>query len=70
MENTNFIEENIQNFDLNNIYNYFFRIHSAYFENMKKKFKIKFNSFGLDKFSKKKKVSKEFSLIIKYSLCD
>jgi hypothetical protein len=37
---------------------------------MKKKFKIKFDANGLDKFSKKKSASKDFSMVIKYSLCD
>jgi len=68
-ENTNFICDNIQMFDLNNIYKYFFDIHSEYFENQKKEFKIKFDAFGVDKFLKKKKMMPGFCIEIKYNLC-
>ena len=56
-------------FDLNTIYKYFFDIHSEYFENKKKEFKIKFDASGVDKFGKKKTMMPGFCMEIKYNLC-
>jgi hypothetical protein len=53
---------------LNNIYSFFAKKNSEYFENSKKKFKIKFDSYGVDKFKNKKKVIEGFSIIISYIL--
>lgn len=55
--------------DLNKIYKYFFEIHSEYFENIKKKFKIKLDALGVDKFAKKKQMLPGFCIEIKYALC-
>ena len=60
--------ENIQLFDLNNIYSFFTKKNSEYFENSKKKFKIKFDALGVDKFSKKKKMMEGFAIEISYIL--
>ena len=60
--------ENIQLFDLNNIYTFFSKKNSEYFENSKKKFKIKFDAYGVDKFKKKKKSMDGFAVEISYIL--
>ena len=65
--NTKFLN-NIHLFDLNNIYSFFAKKNSEYFENSKKKFKIKFDSYGVDNFKNKKKVIEGFSIIISYIL--
>ena len=60
--------ENIQLFDLNNIYSFFAKKNSEYFENSKKKFKIKFDAMGVDKFGMKKKMMEGFAIEISYIL--
>ena len=65
--NTKFLD-NIHLFDLNNIYSFFSKKNSEYFENSKKKFKIKYDKFGVDKFEKKKKTSEGFTTEVSYIL--
>ena len=60
--------DNIQLFDLNNIYSFFSKKNSEYFENSKKKFKIKFDAMGVDKFKIKKMMMDEFALELSYIL--
>ena len=61
-------QDNIQFFDLNNIYSFFSKKNSEYFENSKKKFKIKFDANGVDKFVLKKKMREDFAIEITYIL--
>jgi hypothetical protein len=66
--NAKFIGNNIQNFDLNNILKYFNTNYDIELNNKKRKFKIKFDAFGVDKFGQKKNMSSDFCIELSYIL--
>jgi hypothetical protein len=66
--NTKFNIDNIQYFDLNNIYNYITRTNGEFFENNKREFKLKMDAFSIDKFKNKRKMTEDFKLEITYIL--
>jgi hypothetical protein len=66
--NAKFIGNNIQNFDLNNILKYFNMTYNMELSNNKRKFKIIFDAFGVDKFGQKKNMSSDFCIEISYIL--
>jgi hypothetical protein len=61
-ENALYNGNNIQNYNLNNLYKLFGDLAN------KQKMKIKLNAFGVDKFSRKKEMIDEFRVEISYVL--
>ena len=60
--------ENIQYYDLNNIYEFMNKENSFLFDSKRKKFIIKFDNLGVDKFKKKKQMLNDFCIEITYFL--
>jgi hypothetical protein len=66
--NAKFIGNNIQNFDLNNILKYFGSTYNIELSNNKRRFKISFDAFGVDKFKQKNNMLSDFCIEISYIL--
>ena len=65
---TKFKGDNIENLNLNNVYEYFSQENQAVFDNKEKKIKFKIQGFGLDNFARIKNLNPNFRVVVTYLL--
>jgi hypothetical protein len=67
-DNTKFKGEDIENLNLNNVYEYFSKENESIFNIYEKKIKFKIQGFGLDNYAKIKNLDNRFGVIVTYFL--
>ena len=66
--NTNFKEDNIENLNLNSVYEFFSKENKEVFDTKEKKFKFRLQSFGIDNYVRIKNLNPNFRIIVTYLL--
>ena len=67
-KNTQFKEDNIENLNLNTVYEYFTKENAKLFDNNEKKIKFKIQNYGIDNYSRHKNLNPNFRIIVTYLL--
>ena len=65
---TKFKGDNIENLNLNNVYEFFSQENQAVFDNKEKKIKFKIQGFGLDNYARIKNLNPNFRVVVTYLL--
>ena len=67
-DNTNFKEDDIENLNLNNVYEFFNKENESIFNKDQKKIKFKIQGYGLDNYARIKNLDVRFGVIVTYFL--
>ena len=67
-DNTNFKEDDIENLNLNNVYEFFNKENESIFNKDQKKIKCKIQGYGLDNYARIKNLDVRFGVIVTYFL--
>lgn len=65
---TKFKGDNIENLNLNNVYEFFSKENKELFDTKKKKIKFKVQSFGIDNYARLKNLNPNFRVMVTYLL--
>ena len=65
---TQFKGDNIENLNLNTVYEFFSKENSELFDNKEKKIKFKIQNYGIDNYSRHKNLNPNFRIIVTYLL--
>ena len=66
--NTQFKEDNIENLNLNNVYEFFSKENNEVFDTKEKKIKFSIQNFGIDNYARIKNLNPNFRIVVTYLL--